>query len=254
MVIYLYGPDSYRRREKIKSITAEYQKKHSDLTIQSFFIVDEAKAENEIGRLKDFVTAQSLFSIGGKKFGICVIEEAPETAAFPKLLKEFIDSETTTLLVSAQKKLPAAYKFLLDKPVLSQAFDELSAVELTAFIKKEAEKRGAALWPAAVSTLINRYGGDTWGIITELEVLSLGGKLEDAAASPEFFGLLMRVQRGDLAALTWLLEREEPAMIFNILASRLSGALKIKAADYDVAVKSGKLDYPEALFDLVLST
>ncbi len=49
--------------------------------------------------------------------------------------------------------------------------------------------------------------------------------------------------------------REEPAKIFNILASRnyLSPEMLKKLADYDVAVKSGKMDYDEVLVDLALS-
>ena len=47
---------------------------------------------------------------------------------------------------------------------------------------------------------------------------------------------------------------EEPAKIFNILAGldRLPDELIRRLADYDIAVKSGKLDYEEILLSLVL--
>ena len=49
--------------------------------------------------------------------------------------------------------------------------------------------------------------------------------------------------------------QEEPVKIFNIMASlsRLPKELLQEFADYDVKVKSGKLDYEEVLVDLALS-
>ena len=48
--------------------------------------------------------------------------------------------------------------------------------------------------------------------------------------------------------------QEEPVKIFNILAtSYLNTVFSLqKLADYDAAIKSGKLDYEEALVDLAL--
>ena len=57
-----------------------------------------------------------------------------------------------------------------------------------------------------------------------------------------------------IVSLEVLLNSEEPAKIFNILAasSRNQPAEIKRFADYDVAVKSGKIDYEEALLDLCL--
>ena len=58
-----------------------------------------------------------------------------------------------------------------------------------------------------------------------------------------------------LSLLEELLSRsEDPAMIFNIMAVSpfADKAWKEKIADYDVAVKSGKLEYDEALLDMIL--
>ena len=57
-----------------------------------------------------------------------------------------------------------------------------------------------------------------------------------------------------ISSLTWLLETDEPAKIFNMLSAFAKAPEeKIKMADYDVAIKSGKLEYEEALLDLVIS-
>ena len=58
--------------------------------------------------------------------------------------------------------------------------------------------------------------------------------------------------RGRLTALERMFaENEPPAKVFNIIAYQLPGRLEEMAA-YDLAVKSGKMDYEEALLDLVL--
>ena len=46
----------------------------------------------------------------------------------------------------------------------------------------------------------------------------------------------------------------DPAMIFNISAASpyLTKEQKVKMADYDVAIKSGKLEYNEVLLSMML--
>ena len=74
---------------------------------------------------------------------------------------------------------------------------------------------------------------------------------------PEFFPLVQMLKSGEtrsrLKALWYLLETSEPAVVFNMLASLTSGSGKIKMADYDAAIKSGKLDYEEVLLDAILT-
>ncbi|TSC96136.1 MAG: hypothetical protein Athens101426_490 [Parcubacteria group bacterium Athens1014_26] len=58
-----------------------------------------------------------------------------------------------------------------------------------------------------------------------------------------------------LAALEEFLSRsQEPAMIFNMIAVSPYGspAWKQKMADYDVAIKSGKLEYEEVLTNMTI--
>ena len=51
-----------------------------------------------------------------------------------------------------------------------------------------------------------------------------------------------------------LFRSENPQMIFNLFSVLMkTSSEKEKMADYDAAVKSGKLEYQEALTDLVLS-
>lgn len=248
MIIYLYGPDSYRRQEKLKEIVANYKKKHLAITIDKF-------AEGEFGRLEDFIKNQSLFD----EFKLAIIFEsaslrtAPENKNFAELLKTHLNSKSTILAISVDKKLPKEFGFLLEKSVVSQSFEELSGLYLENFIKKEAEKRGMKLSPDVFRKLIIANRSDLWGIVNDLDKLELGGKLEDGLVEPEFFSLINRAKRGDITALEILLSKQEPAMIFNIIASQAGPDLKEKMANYDVAIKSGKLEYEEALLDVILT-
>jgi hypothetical protein len=65
-------------------------------------------------------------------------------------------------------------------------------------------------------------------------------------------GLRGKEVSGRLRALETLLAQSDPAAkIFNILASQWKEKT-LQIADYDFAVKSGKLEYEEAVLDLVL--
>jgi len=101
--------------------------------------------------------------------------------------------------------------------------------------------------------------------ITELQKISFLGKpiieksdLEnlELELTPNFWDLLLGLRRPvlreRLAALEKLFAMDEPAgKIFNIAA--YSWPEKLPAmAGYDLAVKSGKMDYEEALLDLIL--
>ncbi|MDP3901704.1 MAG: hypothetical protein Q8Q37_01865 [bacterium] len=249
MVIYLYGPDSYRRLEKTKEIVAKYREKHLALGIEKFDF-DEDK---ELDRLSDFIKSQSLFD----KFKLAVtnignIGDLP-TKPLAELLKGLLETRNIIILLSCAKALPKEFKFLLKDSVISQNFEELKGSQLTALIKKEAAKRNLDLSTDDINELATINKGETWGIVNDLEKLALGGNLESGLASPNFFVLINRIRQGDLAALTWLMETDDPAKVFNILSSFMKSSVELKKiADYDVAIKSGKLGYEEALLKLVI--
>ncbi|OGY65697.1 MAG: hypothetical protein A3A16_03720 [Candidatus Harrisonbacteria bacterium RIFCSPLOWO2_01_FULL_44_18] len=249
MIIYLYGPDSYRRQKKLKEIVTKYKQKHSAVTMERF----DLEAEPDLLQLRDFIKNQSLFD----SFKLAIVSigiGGNFSNDFAEFLKSQLESGKTVLLLLADKELSKEFKFLLKKPVISQNFEELKPPQIGALIRKEAQKREIKLPSEAINSLIRANGSDLWGIMNELDKLELGGHAEDALTPPIFFVLLNRAKRGDLSALTWLLETEEPAKIFNILSSFVKTAEDAaRMADYDVAVKSGKLGYEEALLDLVIS-
>ena len=255
MIIFLYGPDDYRREEKKKEIIKEFQNKHSSLGLDYFDIM----SEGESSRFEDFVKSQSLF----EKAKLAVVWGVYENPSqeFIDELRLLADNNSTTILVSETDEPPKE----LGKKILTQKFEYLSGSPWEAFIGREAKKRGIKLTSRALSFLAAVYQGDTWRLITELEkISSLPRPLIDRAdlenlgleITPNFWellsGLKSRNLRQKLTSLETIFSENEPAgKVFNILAYQWPEGLET-FANYDLLVKSGKLDYEEVLVDLAI--
>jgi DNA polymerase III delta subunit len=267
MIIFLYGPDDYRRSEKKRSIIAEFSKKRSEIGIGVFDLEEKTALEN----LDEFLKTQSIFETAK----LAVLENAFELDApkLAKLLKPFIEEKNITILIAEKDKPLKALAFLLEKPVLAQKFETLAGAEWTAFIQSEAKKNDVKLTATAAQFLGTIYDGNTWGLITELQKLSgFGAQDKNAVAklidkkdldvfdfevAPNYWGLINGLKNYDIknrlyAFETMLAANDPPAKIFNILASQWQEKTP-HMAEYDLAVKSGKVDYEEALVDLLIS-
>jgi len=261
MIIFLYGPDDYRRSEKKRSLIAEFTKKRSEIGLSVFDLEEKVALE----KLGEFLKTQSIFETAK----LAVLENAFELDApkLAKLLKPFIEEKNTTLLIAGKDKPVKALAFLLEKPVFAQKFEALTGAEWTAFIVAEAKKNDVQLTPAAAQFLGTVYGGNTWGLITEIEKLcgfkngvAIDKKdldIFDFEVAPNYWGLINGLKNYDIknrlyAFETMLAANDPPAKIFNILAAQWQEKIP-HMAEYDLAVKSGKVDYEEALVDLLIS-
>ncbi len=254
MIFYLYGPDTYRRNQVLReTIRNNYEKKHSGLTVREFAFDEEDVLE----QLATFLSSGSLFD--STKLAIITEPEEAKPKAFANFLNEHVEDKNNTIVVVADKKLTKEFAFLLEKPVKSQEFGLLDRPHMLSFLKKEAERLGfPSVTVATLNSLVDVYGEDTWSAVTELEGIMHGKHFEPPQSIPDFFPLIQGVKGSgsasrQLAALFHLLEHHEAALVFNMIASMADASTKMQMADYDVAIKSGKLDYPEALLDLVLS-
>lgn len=273
MIIFLYGPDDYRRLGKKKELVAEFVKKRSDLGLLAFDVL----AAGWQDRFEEFAKSQSLFETGK----LAILENAfeLEAPALAKLLKPFATAEkgaanaAITILLSERDKPVKALDFLLKKPAISQKFEKLAGAEWFAFLADEAKRLGVPLSVPAAQFLATVYEGDSWALATELQKLSswragaTGAKKKlieradldafDLEAAPNYWMLLNGLKSQDprtrLATLEKLLAMgDQPAKIFNILASQWKEKTA-QMAEFDFAIKSGKLDYEEALLDLAIS-
>ncbi len=280
MIIFLYGPDDYRRLQKKNGIIAEFGKKHSALSLRFFdgeadgggarsaSGADRAAALSVPDALTEFARSGSLFETA--KLAVLENAFALEPEKLAAALAPLADAKGTTVLISEREKPAKALAFLLKEPVRSQQFEHLAGAEWLAFIRAEAKELGLALAPDAAQFLGAVYRGHSWALVTELQKLSAlapDGEIRaivdkkaldalDLEAAPDYWALVDGLKSIDgrirLRALEKLFSiNDPPPKIFNILAAQ-AGEKTARMAEYDLAVKSGKLDYEEALLDLVL--
>jgi DNA polymerase III delta subunit len=256
MIIYLYGPDSYRRLQKQKEVLLEYQKKHASAGVERFYLNEEGQWQ----KFKDSVRNKSLFSRRRLIFvyGLSDLKLGKDDQDFLRTLTKL---EDVAVIFSEDSKPDEDLVFLLKEPALAQEFGLLTGSELHNFIANEIRTRGIKLEPVFVQSLADFYGGDVWGVVTELDKVSLVSTPLFPITGPRlvsgvpFFKLLYslgsRNIKDRLRSLEILLASEDHAKIFNFLAYQ-KGVNKNAFAEYDVAVKSGRLDYSSALTDFVL--
>lgn len=281
MIIFLWGQDSYRRRQKERELLVFYQQKHPNFDFKKFDL-----SENEEGSLslKDFLAQQSLFD-NFKMASVSGIFSAPtkggpasgwevEPKKMKPILKEQLNNDNIALMISEEKKPAKEFDFLIEKPVFHQEFKKLNAEELAFFIRKEGGKRNLKFAPEAEDYLIRwqeQSNTDTWALVNELDKISMADFSQPISVSnleslipfsyQEKIFDLARILAGQnslkkkLVALERLLIQKEPAAYaFNLLSYGAPANLLLKLADYDVSVKSGGLDYEEVLLDLALTS
>lgn len=265
MIILLCGLNSYRRLQKRNEIVAEFKKKHPTGLLERFDCAEDGGLEG----LRRFSANQTIFA--SAKFGVVknFFREAKSTKETKRFLDELARDKDATLLFEEETTIPKSFSFLFDSmpggQVAHESTEPLTREEYRVFISKEAQARGLAMDESAISMLEGAFGGDMWGLITELDKFSLlgskkiTGKMCAKILAPDkgdFMALIRRLAFGagkeKLSALECLLgERSDAAKVFHVLSyQKKEHALLF--ADYDVAVKSGKVDYEEVLLDWVL--
>lgn len=213
MFVFLYGPDDYRRIKKKNGIIAEFEKKHSGLALGTF----DFALEGATDALSAFVRSGSIFETAK----LAVVESAfeVEPAKLSKLLKPLATDKGTTILIAEKEKPVKALAFLIEKPSLSQKFENLEGAEWTAFIKAEAKGLGFALADDAVQFLATVYQGNAWALVTELQklaALAAAGKATigkkdldvlDLEVAPNYWGLLNGMKSLDARTRLYALEK-----------------------------------------------
>lgn len=264
MLIFLYGPDSYRRLQKLNEIVDAYRQKHSGLSHERFDLSDEAEFE----KFQNFAANQSIFN----PVRLAILDgfdsfdklRAGKLKELKAILKSHFEDKSLAILVNSDKKPPATFNILLKKPTQTWEFPSLKGTEIIGLINETSKKLGLKLDNRMIRVLAQTFGNNTWGIVTELERMALvsdGAKtISIHKPADNFFQLINAIKYGRrlqdrLVALEIILSdrKDEPAKVFNMLAFRLRNEAEANLlADYDVAVKSGKLEYEEVLLAYTL--
>lgn len=268
MITYLYGEDSYRRSQQLKElINAFYKEKSSGVDMAIFDFEDDPEAWE---KAKTFINQPSMF-VESK---LVIIKEGGRVNSkeWIRILKKEADNPKVLILISDSKKTPEVINSLKRVPVNWQSFPELKGTLLFEFLKKEARKRNLFFSYDAwkyLSSYIASSKEKSWLVVNELEKLNLAllpqpislvnlrhiirFEKKEALFTTAINILKKRDFHNGLVLLEKMfLQKEAPAYIFNSLCFAAGGENALRLADYDVSVKSGGLEYEEALTDFVL--
>lgn len=268
MIIHLHGLDSYRRGEKLRELVHAYRAKYADADILSVDLAEDPEAWRTVA---DFLAQPSMF-VDSK---VAVVRESGEVGekGWIETLKAQTKSPKTFIIISDAAAPKKDFRFLARKPVQSQTFAVPEGAELSAFVKREAAKLDVRIDPAALALLARAASGAgegaLWFASAELQKLALVGAGREIGAADlraelrenareQVFALAraMLSARGTGARLValerTLAQNDAPAYLFNSLGFQSHGAAAAALADYDVAVKSGALEYEEALLGFAL--
>ncbi len=170
MVIFLFGQDTYRSRQKLNEILDHYKKNHKSGLNLKFFDCEEQNIA--VRGLKDKIRQTSIFQEKRLTVITNLFTDADLKEDFLKEAKEFIDSEDIIVIYEEKdiKKGDVLLKFL-EKNAKSQEFKLLDSQNLKNWAKKEIEKRGGVIDDIALSTLINYIDNDLWWMANEIQKL-----------------------------------------------------------------------------------
>lgn len=268
MIIFLHGPDSYRREEKLRELIATYEEKYRQTDIARFDLGTDPDSWKSV---KEFLAQPSMFV--SSKVAVIRGGTTVDEKQWIKTIKQALETEGVTLIFSEEKAPLKKFSFLIQRPAQSQEFKELQGNSLESFLKKKTEEEKAAFtsaaWKLMVRGVQNSGENRSWIGARTIEKLSLlaGGREiteEDVETQMSFsrkeqvFRLAGEVLRSrtvgeKLTAIERLfLQRESPSYIFNSLAYQVRGKETIRFADYDIAVKSGAMEYEEVFLDFIL--
>lgn len=165
MIIFLYGQDTYRMREKLKEIIERHKKIHkSGLNLKYF---------DDFTNFKDEIRQTSMF----KEKKLAVITDIFANPDFKEKFlenkKEFLNSEDIILIYEEKdfNKNNSLFKFL-KKNAKSQEFKHLGGQNLKTWIKKEFDKYKTKIDSGVLEKLIEYIGNDLWQMSNEIKKLA----------------------------------------------------------------------------------
>lgn len=271
MIFCLYGPDSYRRREKLTELLAPYKNKYDNTDIRE---IDFEETDDAWKEARDFLNQPSMFV--DSKVLVAKNGTKDQNKEWAVVLKSHLKRPKSFIFLYENETPSGDFSFLLKPPTQKKEFAELYGHNLEIFVREEAGRLGLIFKEVAekrlISTLSSFKENRSWRAVMALQKLSLafpkGTPIEEEGVSiyvrndmkEEVFSFAKTILYGVSIASKinafekFLLQKESSAHLFNLMSLLAKGSSAIILADHDVAVKSGKIGYEEAILDVILST
>jgi len=175
MIIYLYGEDTFRSKQKLRKFKEKFIRERDNSKLNTA----EVDGSNiELGELKQQITAMPF--LAEKRF--LAISNLSENKKITDEVLEFLAEEKMhqDVILIFWEETPDSrsklHKFLSGPPAQAgqqhvQEFKPLDDGALGHWILEEVKKRGGAINPLAVWTLISYVGNNLWQLSNELDKL-----------------------------------------------------------------------------------
>jgi DNA polymerase III delta subunit len=263
MIIFLYGEDNWRKIQRKREIIKSFKEQNPDIILN---IINIDLEESSIDSFLEIIRNQSIFE--NKKFIVLSGIFSNENKNDKKLSEEMkiaLKNNNLHILIQERGKPPENFSFLLKKPVMHEEFKRLKGEKWRDFVLNEIKKRNLNLTTSALNLISKVYEGNSFALITELDKIMFLNKKTidlkdlndiDIEIKPDFDFIFKDLASSNLKQRLNAFEnlislREDYAKIFNILAYFWYEKTQFFAV-YDRAIKSGKLNYEEALLDIIL--
>ena len=180
MIIFLYGPDTYRSRQKLNEIIEHYKKVHKSGLNLKYFDLQKSSYQD----FKDEIQQASMF----KEKKLLVLKNIFSNPDFKiKFLeqgKNFVKSDDI-ILIYEENKISESDSFskFLKKEGKSQEFKLLEDYRLKNWVKKEFDNCQTEIDSKALGRLIDYVGNNLWQMANEIKKLvsyKKKGKIEAA--------------------------------------------------------------------------
>jgi len=186
MIIFLYGPDTFRSRQKLNEIVEHYKKVHKSGLNLKFFEGEDLRTSTERFDRPEFTTEgfsrmlfedfrdefQQISMFQGKKMLILrnIFSNREFKEKFLSNPKGFINTKNIILFYEKNEISSDDPLFIfLKKNAKSQEFKPLKGQSLNNWIKKRFESYKITIEPGVEGKLISLIGNDLWQMDNEIK-------------------------------------------------------------------------------------
>ena len=178
MIIFLYGPDTYRSRQKLSKIIAQYKEIHkSGLNLKYFDCININFQDFNSGVRQIPMFEEKKMFILTNSFSNSEFKEQ-----FKKEGRYFVKSKNIIVIYEEGQVLKRDSFFVfLKKQAKTQEFKLLKGVSLKNWVKKEFEEAGVKVEDRVLDKLIFFVGNNLWQMANEIKKLvsfKSGGEIE----------------------------------------------------------------------------
>jgi DNA polymerase-3 subunit delta len=186
MIIFLYGADTFRSRQKLNSLKDKFRRE-VDPSGGSLAVIEGEKAN--LSKLDSHISSPSLFA--RKRMAVVENILANQNKELHDSLLDYLknkEKKTNDNIIifwdEADKRRSKLFKYLKEQK-FAYEFPLLSGTEAVNWLKKEAAARGALIRQQAAAALAGIFGSDLWHLNNELDKLisyklgEAGGGLAD---------------------------------------------------------------------------